>query len=404
MQSRTRTTVMLGVAQTLSWASSYYLPAVLAEPISRAVGIAYSTVFAAFSVALLVSAATGPVAGRLIDRFGGRPVLIASNLVFAAGLAILSQATQASQVFLAWAVMGIAMGSGLYEAAFSTVVRLYGQDARRAITGITLFAGFASTIGWPLSSYFAHEFGWREACLTWAALHLLLGFPLNLLLPRVVEVSGQEPSNRRPTAVQDAGGKMRPRKRTAYLMAYVFSVSWFISTSMAAHLPQLLQSTGAAVAVAIGAAALVGPAQVAGRLVEYGFLKNAHPLLSAKLAILAHPLAALCLSLAGAPAASAFAILHGLGNGILTIAVGTLPLKVFGANGYGQRQGWLMMPARILQAGSPFLFGMAVSQWGLGALWLSSLLGITAFWALCGMRIPVQQHVAELDKPVTARM
>jgi len=393
---------MLGVAQTLSWASSYYLPAVLAEPISRAVGIAYSTVFAAFSVALLVSAATGPVAGQLIDRFGGRPVLIASNLVFAAGLAILSQATQASQVFLAWAVMGIAMGSGLYEAAFSTVVRLYGQDARRAITGITLFAGFASTIGWPLSSYFAHEFGWREACLTWAALHLLLGFPLNLLLPRVVEVSGQEPSNRRPTAVQDAGGKMRPRKRTAYLMAYVFSVSWFISTSMAAHLPQLLQSTGAA--VAIGAAALVGPAQVAGRLMEYGFLKNAHPLLPAKLAILAHPLAALCLSLAGAPAASAFAILHGLGNGILTIAVGTLPLKVFGANGYGQRQGWLMMPARILQAGSPFLFGMAVSQWGLGALWLSSLLGITAFWALCGMRIPVQQHVAELDKPVTARM
>ena len=402
MQSRTRTTVMLGVAQTLSWASSYYLPAVLAEPISRAVGIAYSTVFAAFSVALLVSAATGPVAGQLIDRFGGRPVLIASNLVFAAGLAILSQATQASQVFLAWAVMGIAMGSGLYEAAFSTVVRLYGQDARRAITGITLFAGFASTIGWPLSSYFAHEFGWREACLTWAALHLLLGFPLNLLLPRVVEVSGQEPSNRRPTAVQDAGGKMRPRKRTAYLMAYVFSVSWFISTSMAAHLPQLLQSTGAA--VAIGAAALVGPAQVAGRLMEYGFLKNAHPLLPAKLAILAHPLAALCLSLAGAPAASAFAILHGLGNGIVTIAVGTLPLKVFGAHGYGQRQGWLMMPARILQAGSPFLFGMAVSQWGLGALWLSSLLGITAFWALCGMRIPVQQHVAELDKPVTARM
>ena len=404
MRRCTQTTTMLGVAQTLSWASSYYLPAVLAEPISRAVGIAYSTVFAAFSVALLVSAATGPVAGRLIDRFGGRPVLIASNLVFAAGLAILSQATQASQVFLAWAVMGIAMGSGLYEAAFSTVVRLYGQDARRAITGITLFAGFASTIGWPLSSYLAHEFGWREACLTWAALHLLLGFPLNLLLPRVVEMSGQEPSNRRPAAVQDAGGKAQPRKRMAYLMAYVFSVSWFISRSMAAHLPQLLQSTGAVVAVAIGAAALVGPAQVAGRLVEYGFLKNAHPLLSAKLAILAHPLAALCLSLAGAPAASAFAILHGLGNGILTIAVGTLPLKVFGANGYGQRQGWLMMPARILQAGSPFLFGMAVSQWGLGALWLSSLLGITAFWALCGMRIPVQQHVAELDKPVTARM
>lgn len=395
MRSRTQTTAMLGVAQTLSWASSYYLPAVLAEPMSRAVGMAHSTVFAAFSTALLVSAATGPVAGRFIDRFGGRPVLIASNLMFAAGLVILSQASQVSQVFLAWAIMGIAMGNGLYEAAFSTVVRLYGQDARPAITGITLVAGFASTIGWPLSSYLAHEFGWREACLTWAALHLLLGFPLNLLLPRVVQVSGQQAGERQPTAVQDAGAKVQSRRRTAYLMAYVFAVSWFVSTAMAAHLPQLLQSTGAAMAVAIGTAALVGPAQVAGRLVEYGFFKNAHPLLSARLAILAHPLAALCLGLAGAPATSVFAVLHGLGNGILTIAVGTLPLKVFGAHGYGQRQGWLTAPARILQAGSPFLFGIAVSHWGLGALWLSSLLGITAFWALCGMRIPAQHQAAE---------
>ena len=165
-------------------------------------------------------------------------------------------------------------------------------------------------------------------------------------------------------------------------MAYVFAVSWFISTAMAAHLPQLLQTTGAAIGVAIGAAALVGPAQVAGRLVEYGFLKNAHPL-----AILAHPAAALCLYLIGAPAVSLFAVLHGLGNGILTIAVGTLPLKVFGAQGYGQRQGWLMVPARIVQAGSPFLFGMAVSHRALGALWLSSMLGITAFFALWAMRI-----------------
>ncbi|MET1117155.1 MAG: MFS transporter [Comamonas sp.] len=393
MQRRTRTTVMLGVAQTLSWASSYYLPAVLAEPISSGIGMAYSTVFAAFSTALLVAAATGPVAGRFIDRFGGRPVLIASNLVFAAGLVILSQATQASQVFLAWGIMGIAMGSGLYEAAFATVVRLYGQGARSAITGITLFAGFASTAGWPLSSYLAHEFGWREACLAWALLHLLLGLPLNLLLPRAVQAAGPEQSDGPPADAQGSSAGAQPHRHTAYLMAYVFAVSWFISTAMAAHLPQLLQSTGAAAAVAIGAAALVGPAQVAGRLVEYGFLKNAQPLLSAKLAILAHPIAAICLGLLGAPAASVFAVLHGLGNGILTIAVGTLPLKVFGAQGYGQRQGWLMVPARIVQAGSPFLFGMAVSQWGLGALWVSSLLSLSAFLALWAMRVNVPQKV-----------
>ncbi len=380
---------MLGMAQTLSWASSYYLPAVLAEPISHAVGMAYSTVFAAFSVALLVAAASGPVAGRLIDRWGGRPVLIASNLVFAAGLLLLSQATHTGHVFLAWAVMGLAMGSGLYEAAFATVVRLYGQDARRAITGITLFAGFASTVGWPLSSYLESALGWRETCMAWALLHLVAGLPLNALLPRV------KPSAMPPPAQGAAAGNgpraveagHPPLRRTAFLMAYVFAVSWFISTAMAAHLPQLLQSSGAAVAVAIGAAALVGPAQVAGRLAEYGFLKSAHPLLSARLAILAHPLAAVGLGLLGAPAADAFAILHGLGNGILTIAIGTLPLKVFGAHGYGQRQGWLMVPARTVQAGAPFLFGMAVASWGTGALWLSALLGLSAFAVLCAMRI-----------------
>jgi MFS family permease len=144
---------MLGVAQTLAWASSYYLPAVLAGAIGRDVGTSTSTIFGAFSAALLVAAAVGPYAGRLIDRFGGRPVLIASNLVFALGLAALSQSHTPIHVFGAWAVMGLAMGSGLYEAAFATVVRLHGVDARRAITGITLFAGFASTVGWPLSTY-----------------------------------------------------------------------------------------------------------------------------------------------------------------------------------------------------------------------------------------------------------
>lgn len=391
--NRTQVTVLLGIAQTLSWASSYYLLAVLAKPISQSTNTSYSLVFGAFSSALLVAAAVGPVAGRLIDRFGGRSVLLASNLVFACGLLMLSQATQTLHIFAAWALMGVAMGSGLYEAAFASVVHLYGQDARPAITGITLFAGFASTVGWPLSSYLEGLYDWRAVCMFWAALHLLLGLPLNALLSRAKpnprEVfKEQKPPAAVPEGASNAGISL---KRTAYLMAYVFAASWFISTAMASHLPQILQASGATLAASIAAAALVGPAQVAGRLVEYSFLKKAHPLLSARLAILAHPLAAVCLGLAGASAASVFAILHGLGNGILTIAIGTLPLKVFGSQGYGQRQGWLMVPARIVQAGSPFLFGLAVANWGSQALWLSSVLAISAFAALWSMRVSAQQ-------------
>ena len=377
------TTVRLGVTQTLAWASSYYLLAVLAGAVGRDVGISTSMVFGAFSVALLVAAGVGPYAGRIIDRFGGRPVLIASNLIFAAGLAGLSQATQAAHVFIAWAVIGVAMGGGLYEAAFATAVRLHGRDARRTITGITLFAGFASTIGWPLSAYLEGTVGWRGACVSWATLHLLIGIPLNALLPR----AGNSEASMQAAAGKEEGLglSVSQQRRAAVLMAYVFAVTWFIRTSMAAHLPQLLLASGATLAAAVGIAALVGPAQVVGRVIEFTFLKRAHPLLSARLATLAHPLGALCIGLFGTSAAAGFAVLHGLGNGILTIAIGTLPLLIFGANGYGQRQGFLMVPARIVQASAPFLFGIAVERWGAGALWFSAILGLSACLALVVM-------------------
>jgi hypothetical protein len=171
------------------------------------------------------------------------------------------------------------------------------------------------------------------------------------------------------------------------LLSLFFAVSMFVGTAWATHLPQLLQSVGATLAVAIGVGALVGPAQVAGRLLEFGFLRRVHPLLSARLSTLAHPLGIAALLLLGAPAAALFAVLHGAGNGILTIAKGTLPLVLFGPQGYGSRQGWLMMPARVAQAGAPFAFGLALDSWGRGALWLSGALGLVAFAALMAIRL-----------------
>ncbi|MGR4871101.1 MFS transporter [Variovorax sp. LARHSF232] len=378
---------ILGTAQTLAWASSYYLPAMLAVPMARDLGISPSTVFAAFSVALIVSAALGPYAGRAIDRFGGRPVLIASNVVFAAGLAALGWADSTAALFLAWALMGIAMGSGLYEAAFATVVRLHGQQARSAITGITLFAGFASTVGWPVSAALESHFGWRGACMAWAALHLLIGLPLNACLPRLARAATADAaaSAQPETAPLLAGVEAR---RSALLMAYVFAVTWFISTAMAAHLPRVLQAAGVGFALAVSFAALVGPAQVAGRVLEFTVLQRFHPLLSARLAAMAHPLGAVAIGLAGAPAAAAFTVLHGAGNGILTIAIGTLPLLLFGSQGYGRRQGLLMVPARLVQAGAPFLFGLGLDRWGAQSLWISSLLGVTALGALMCISVP----------------
>lgn len=164
------------------------------------------------------------------------------------------------------------------------------------------------------------------------------------------------------------GGPASNARFTGWLLAFVFAATWFTSTAMAAHLPRLLQASGATLAVAVGVSALVGPAQVVGRILEFGFLRRVSPLLSARIAALAHPAGVATLLLAGAPAVAIFAVLHGAGNGILTIAKGTLPLVLFGPRGYGARQGLLMVPARMAQAVAPLAFGLCLDRWGTGAL------------------------------------
>jgi len=378
----------LGTAQTLAWASSYYLPAMLADPMARELDVSAPMIYAAFSVAMIASALIGPGAGRAIDRHGGRVVLVGTSLMFAMGLGMLGVSQGFWSMIAAWLVLGAAMGSGLYEAAFSSLVRLYGRHARGAITGITLIAGFASTVGWPLSAWMEARFGWRGACFGWAALHLLIGLPLNAWLPKALKAVKTEAPAVAPARQDNASAAAAapPRGFATALLAFVFAATWFISTAMATHLPRTLEAAGAPLGTAVAVGALIGPAQVAGRLLEFGFLRRVHPLLSARLAALAHPAGVAVLLSAGPAMAPAFAVLHGAGNGILTIAKGTLPLALFGPHGYGARQGWLMMPARIAQALAPFLFGLALDAWGARALWLSGAIGLTACAALMLLR------------------
>lgn len=377
--ARPSVVLALGAAQTIAWASSYYLPAMLAAPMARDMGVSVSTVFAAFSMALLISALVGPKAGRFVDQHGGRPLLMGSNLLFAGALLLLAAATGPWSLFACWSLLGLAMGSGLYEAAFACLVRMDGQRARSAITGISLIAGFASTVGWPLTGWLESELGWRGTCVTWAALHLAVGLPLNALLPNPAR-----PSNVSANKEPDTRAAAAPRSQLA-LLSVVFDLTWFISTAIASHLPTLLAAQGVSAAVAMGLAALVGPAQVAGRLLEFAFLKRTHPLVSARLASLAHPAGAAALLLAGPALAPLFSIAHGVGNGILTVVKGSLPLVLFGTTGYGARQGLLMVPARIAQAAAPFLFGHFIDSLGAKALWVTSGLGFAATASLLAM-------------------
>lgn len=368
----------LGATMTVGYASSYYIPAVLAVPMAEDLGVSPVWVFGAFSVALAMSALFGPWAGARVDGGAGRGVLMASNLVFAVGLLALAAAPSLPVLFIGWAIIGLGMGIGVYEVGFATLTGIYGKDARGPITGITLIAGFASTVGWPLTGLMLATWGWREACVGWALIHLVVALPLHAWLPKGTEALPQS----RPEVAEGPP----PSSRAMLLLAFVFAAAWFNSTAMAAHLPGLLQAAGASTAVAIAAGALIGPAQVAARLLEFGLLRRFHPLLSTRVAAAAHPAAAVALVAVGGPAAYAFAALHGAGNGILTIAKGTLPLALFGASGYGRRIGWLNAPARILQAAAPLIFGAALTTWGLSAIWLTAGLGVASFIALFAFR------------------
>lgn len=369
--------VVLGTTQTLAWASSYYLPAILADAMARDLGTSSAWIFAAFSASLLVSAVLGPRIGRSIDASGGRGVLGLSSLAFAAGLILLGLAQSQVVLWLAWLVLGLGMALGLYDAAFATLGRIYGASARATITGITLIAGFASTVGWPLTAWGLAEYGWRPTCFAWAAGHLLIGLPLNrFLLPRTEKAQA--------TKVAAAPSATASWDRNMVLVSIAFALTSLVAGAMAAHLPRLLQAAGASVTEAIAAGALIGPAQVAARLIEAGLLNRFHPLLSARLAAMTHPIGAAVLGLfGGGAAAGAFALLHGAGNGVLTIARGTVPLAIFGPDNYGYRLGLIGAPARMAQAAAPLMFGLLIERWGSGALVLSSAFGIVALVALC---------------------
>jgi predicted MFS family arabinose efflux permease len=379
ISGKTRVVAALGSTQTLAWASSYYLPAILGAPIASTLHLPTSVFFGVFSGAMLLSGVLSPQVGRMIDRHGGRPMMAASSVVLAGGLVMLGLAQGLVGLCAAWLVLGVGTAMGLYAPAFATLSRLYGLDARGPITGITLFAGFASTIGWPLSAFMLDHYGWREACFVWAGLNLLLCMPLNWLL---IPTAPAEPPMSRSYATDEAIPTTAAPRGTMLILAFFFAATRFVSGALAAHLPRLLEGAGASAVAAIAAGALVGPAQVGARVFEFSLLRRFHPLIPARIAILLHPLGAAIMTVLGPIGITAFAILHGAGNGMLTIANGTLPLALFGPSGYGKRTGVLAVPTRIAESAAPFIFGLLLDHIGTAAIAVSSGICLAAFASL----------------------
>ncbi|EIZ87197.1 major facilitator superfamily protein [Methylobacterium sp. GXF4] len=352
----------LGVVQILAWGSSFYLPAVLAGPIAADTGWPLAWVVGGLSIGLLVAAFASPRVGLAIQRNGGRPVLAAAALLLAAGHVVLGLAPSLPVFLAGWLVIGLGMGCGLYDPAFATLGRLYGAEARPAITTLTLWGGFASTVCWPLSAYLVAHVGWRGTCLAYAGLHLLVTLPLVLgLIPEMPASSAAEGADR------TANEPLSPRERRAFLlMAGVLVLGGTVMTLVSVHLITLLQARGVALAAAVSYGALIGPAQVGARIVEMATKGRHHPLwtLTAAMALVAVGLVVLA---AGAPAVGVALVLYGAGNGIYSIARGTVPLALFGAARYPVLVGRLARPGLIAQALAPSLGAVALTYGGADA-------------------------------------
>ncbi len=380
----------LGVAQILGWGTSFYFPAVLGGPIVRDTGWSLGWVVGGTSIGLLVAGLISPRVGQIIDRHSGRPVLAASSALFAAGLAIIGLAPVLPVYLLGWVVVGAAMGAGLYDAAFAALGQLYGREARGPITNLTLFGGFASTVCWPLSAYLEQAFGWRGACFAYAALHLCLALPLQLVMPRA-KLKRDDPS---PSAEHRASAATTIPHETLilWLIASVMTLAAGIGSIVVVHLLTFLQARGADFALAVALGTLFGPAQVGARVIERLFGQHYHPIwtMIASCALMA---AGLALLLAGFPLLAIVIVIYGGGYGISWIARGTLPLALFGPERYPILMGRLAFPSLIVQALAPsaaaFLleaYGIDVTIAALTAFALLNVVLIAALWGACRAR------------------
>ncbi len=346
MSPQARLAAALGVVQILAWGSSYYLMAVLAAAIAADTGWPLPWVVGSLSAGLLVAGLVSPLVGRTIARHGGRPVLVAGCLLISAGLMVLALAPNLAAFVAGWALMGAGMAAGLYDPAFATLGRIYGREARRAITLLTLWGGFASTVCWPLSALMLDQFGWRGTAAAYAGLHLAISVPLLLrALPKT-------PPAIAPHAAPPA--ELAGDERAAFrIMAAIQTLAGLAVTIVAVHLIALLGARGLPLAAAVALGALIGPAQVGGRLIEMAGGTRHHPVWTLLAATTATAAGLMLLAASGWPALAL--MLYGAGNGVFSIARGALPMALFGPERYPRIMGRLARPSLVAQAAAPLV-------------------------------------------------
>ena len=356
-----RAVPVLGVTQIISWGSIFYTPVLIVPLIAAERGWSIAFAMGGFSVGLLTAGLVSPLVGRSIDRYGGHVVMTVGSLIGGLGLFLIVQAAQPLAYIAVWMVLGVAMAANLYDSAFASLGRIFGGNARRPITALTLAGGFASTVSWPATHYLIERVGWQGTYLVYAALLVAVSAPLHALaLPRHRhETDGAAaPTTQTPATVLPAHGVM------FVLVASAFAAYAFVPSGLSAHLLAIFGRAGIDAGTVVWIGALFGPAQVGARLIEFSFGRDLHPLWVARFALACLLVAFAMLALLGisAATAAAFALMFGGANGLVTITRGAVPLALFGASGYGRLIGRLAGPFLLMQSAAPLVMAFVVER------------------------------------------
>lgn len=361
----------LGITQITAWGTSYYCLGVLAGPIALDTGWSRSLIYFGFTAAVLTMGVVSAWVGRAIDRYGARIVMTAGTVLVSAGLLALSAVRTESTYLAAWVFIGVGMRLCLYDAAFAALVQVVPTRARQAISYLTLFGAFASSIFWVLGHFLNEALGWRQTLMLFAAINLVVCLPLHWFgLARHEKAPGGGEAGGTAGAIATAGDAAplagRMRAVAIGLFALVMSLNGFVFGVVTVQLVPLLEAAGLATAAAVWIASTKGFAQFAGRLVEIFFGRNLRAMTVARIAIGVLPVSFLLLLLSGGnfQAILMFTLLMGAAQGVITIVRGAVPLALFGTAGYGAVLGLIATPILIVNAASPTLFALIVDRWG----------------------------------------
>ena len=356
-----RAVPVLGITQIIAWGTIFYSPVLIVPVMAAERGWSLSFAMGGLSLCLLVAGLASPLVGRMIDRFGGQVVMTAGSLAGALGLIGLIYAEHRASYLAVWMLLGLGLAGSLYDSAFATLGRIFGAAARSPITVLTLAGGFASTVGWPSTHLLMGAVGWRGTYLVYAALLALVCAPLHaFVLPRTRAAAAPPPAD----GATKAPALLPPRGTAFLLVAAAFASYAFVPSALSAHLLAIFGRIGIDAATAVMIGALFGPAQVAARLTEFLFARNLHPLALARFAVTLLVAAFAMLVLLGISVftATAFALMFGAANGLITIARGAVPLAMFGAAGYGALIGRIAGPSLLMQAAAPLALAFVAER------------------------------------------